>query len=154
MQLDADSPIELVAISNSGIVSAWEIPGTGTASKLIWSNTNLNASNNSFFKEPYAIQNLGNQLLNTSRFFNYPNPNIGNSTKIRYYLNDPAEVTIRIFDTAGFKVDEFKGPGLADTDNEIEWNVKNVASGVYICQLEAKSATKKERELIKILVVH
>ncbi len=154
LQFDDDSPLELCAISDFGVVSAWEILGTGPSSKLIWSNTNLNASNNAHLQEEYLIQDFGNNIIQKKRFFNYPNPNIDNFTTIRYYLNDPAQVTIRIFDSSGYKVDEFNGPGFADADNEVEWNVKNISSGVYICQLDVRSENKRERELIKILVVH
>ena len=88
------------------------------------------------------------------KVYNYPNPNQGNFTNIRYYLNEPASVKIRILDAAGVLVDEFNGPGFGQTANEIPWDVSDVASGVYICQVEAKSQSKTERQLIKIMVIH
>ena len=89
-----------------------------------------------------------------SRVYNYPNPNQGNYTTIRYYLNEAASVTIRIFDTAGTPVAHFGGPGTGQAHNEIRWDVRNVASGVYLCQVEAKNATQTVRKIIKIMVVH
>jgi M6 family metalloprotease-like protein len=153
-QLDGDGPLELVAVSNNGVISAWEILETGINSKLIWANTNLNSSNNAVFKHQFPPSSVGNNLVPKNRFFNYPNPNEENFTVIRYYLNDAAKVKLRIFDVSGYKIDEFDGPGMAQTDNEVVWDVKNVASGVYVCQLEAESGAGTERRLIKIMVVH
>lgn len=88
------------------------------------------------------------------RVFNYPNPNSGSTTKIRYYLNDPAQVRISIYDPTGAPVDAFDGPGQAGVDNEIQWDVSAVASGVYLCKVRAKSDTETVNRIIKIMVVH
>lgn len=154
MQIDDDPAFELAAVSDSGYTSVWEIPGTGSKSKIIWGSSNFNNSNNAIFQFNSKIQPLGNGLIPKARFFNYPNPNKGDYTTIRYYLNEESHVTIRIFDTAGYKVDEFTGPGMANTENEINWRVSNISSGVYICQLEAISENYSERKIIKIMVVH
>jgi hypothetical protein len=69
-------------------------------------------------------------------------------------LNENAKVKIHIFDTAGTLVDEFSGPGEGEVDNEIPWNVSSVASGIYLCKIEAKSNSRSESKLIKIMVVH
>lgn len=154
LRLDNDSALELAVVSGAGSLSVWEIPGSNSSSKIIWGSTNLNNANNAVFKESYVVQQVGTNLIPKSRFFNYPNPNDGDFTNIRYYLNEGADVTIRIFDTAGYKVDQFKGPGAANTTNEIVWDVGNISSGVYVCQLEAVSKNHTERKLIKIMVVH
>lgn len=90
----------------------------------------------------------------SNRAYNYPNPNSGSYTTIRYYLNEPASVKIRIFDTAGTLVDQFSAPGDGRVDNEKKWYVSSVASGVYLCQIEAKSDGGSESKIIKIMVVH
>ena len=154
LQMDDDSAFELATVSNSGTISAWEVPATDSGSKIIWGLANLNSQNNTLFQEIYEIRSVGEGLVPASRFFNYPNPNSAGFTTIRYYLNEDADVTLRIFDTAGYKVDQFSGPGIANTSNEVVWNVDNFSSGVYVCQLEAVSETNTERKLIKIMVVH
>jgi len=153
-QIDNDEAWEIVAVSNSGTVTSWEISGSSNSSEIEWAMANFNSSNNVNLTRSYVNTPTSKNLLPKARFFNYPNPNEGDETTIRYYLNETAEVNIRIFDAAGYKVDEFSGTGLAFTDNEVKWNVGNIASGVYICQLEAVSEKKTERRLIKILVVH
>jgi M6 family metalloprotease-like protein len=153
-QLDGDDHYDLVAVSNSGVVSAMEIPGSSGSSQILWGMANLNSSNNPNLNKTYSFSPVTNNLIPGNRFFNYPNPNEGDFTTIRYFLNDAADVSIRIFDAAGLKIDAFAGPGLAGTDNEVLWDVSNVASGVYLCQLKAVSESKTEQKIIKILVVH
>ena len=153
-QLDGDPALELVSVSTGGVASSWEISQTNESSFVLWGQTNFNATNNAIYTFETSVSRIGNDLVPESRFFNYPNPNEGEITTIRYYLNDNATVKLRLFDASGYKVDEFTGPGEAGTDNEVVWNVTDIASGVYLCQLEAKSDTKTERRLIKILVVH
>ena len=153
-QLDSDPALELVSVSTGGVASSWEISQTNESSFVLWGQTNFNATNNAIYTFETSVSRIGKDLVPESRFFNYPNPNEGEITTIRYYLNDNATVKLRLFDASGYKVDEFTGPGEAGTDNEVVWNVTDIASGVYLCQLEAKSDTKTERRLIKILVVH
>ncbi len=154
MQLDADEEMELIAVSDSGSVYAWQMAVTNNNVDILWQQANLNATNNVLITEALLYQPVGSALMPEQRAYNYPNPNTANTTRIRYYLNEQAEVKIRIFDTAGTLIDSFDGPGMTGTDNEVTWNVADIASGVYLCQIEAKSTSKTERILIKIMVVH
>ncbi len=65
---------------------------------------------------------------------NYPNP-FNPSTTIRYYVPKTSKVTIRIFNIQGevvvTLVDETKSKG----EHSISFDGKNLASGVYFCQL-------------------
>ena len=81
---------------------------------------------------------------------NYPNP-INTTTTISYFLYDPANVTIRIYDIRGelievLLINESKSAGPDD----VIWNGKNkretrVSSGIYFYQLitDESSQTKK-----------
>ena len=73
---------------------------------------------------------------------------------LRYYLREDAAVSITIFDLAGDLVDRFSGPGTGKIDNEIQWNLDNIASGIYLAHIKAKSAKTTEAHIIKIMVVH
>jgi len=150
---DTDSNLELSVILSTGVLYTWSIP-LNEESELTWSQSRINSSNNALVENRLSPRMLGKALMPSSRAFNYPNPNEGNSTTIRYYLNEEADVKIRIIDTAGILVDDFKGPGMGGIDNEIEWDVAEIASGVYLCQIEARGSGKKESKIIKIMVVH
>ena len=154
IQLDADEELELVAVTDNGNVYAWQLAVPYNSENNIWLQENFNGSNHVLITSFFEYQSITNALMPVKKVYNYPNPNQGNFTNIRYYLNEPASVKIRILDAAGVLVDEFNGPGFGQTANEIPWDVSDVASGVYICQVEAKSQSKTERQLIKIMVIH
>jgi len=85
--------------------------------------------------------------------YNYPNPTEGNETRIRYRLNAPAEVRVKIFDLAGELVEELAAPGVGGTDNEAVWKLDGVQSGVYLARVEAKGSKATDVAVIKIAVV-
>ncbi len=154
LNLDDDANTELVAVLTSGKIAAWQLPGAYDETRAVWAQSDFNAQNNPVLLRETPPADLGEGLLPASRAYNYPNPNEGDYTTIRYFLNDAADVTLRIFDTAGITVDTFNGPGQGGVDNEIDWNVADIASGVYLCHIEAKSSGKTESKIIKIMVVH
>jgi hypothetical protein len=74
-------------------------------------------------------------------------------THIRYFLGKQAVITIKIYNMAGELVDQFSGPGAANLDNEIQWDVSRVQSGVYFAQIRANAAGEEKSVVIKIAVV-
>ncbi|MEJ5350502.1 MAG: T9SS type A sorting domain-containing protein [Melioribacteraceae bacterium] len=98
--------------------------------------------------------------INDKRFFpeekvyNWPNPVYSDETFIRFFVSENSEIKIKIFDLAGELVDELNGYANGGYDNEIKWNVKNVQSGVYFANVEAKSESGKfANKVIKIAVI-
>ena len=72
---------------------------------------------------------------------NHPNP-FNPSTAFRYGLPTQSEVRLTIYDILGQKVQEVMH-GIQDAGyHEIEWSA-NVASGLYLYQLEATGVTEK-----------
>ncbi len=153
VQLDDDGSAELTGITDEGTVYAWQLEA-GAGSAVIWPLTDYNPGNNALLPNALTYRPPSSSLMPESKVYNYPNPNQGDFTTIRYYLNEAASVTIRIFDAAGTPVTRFGAPGSGQAYNEIRWNVADVASGVYLCQVEAKGATQTVRKIIKIMVVH
>ena len=91
---------------------------------------------------------LTSEFFPASRAYNWPNPvdrAHGYKTHIRYYVKNPANVHIRIFDLAGDQVTEFDGPGAGGLDNEVDWNVANIQSGIYFARIEAALAKGPRR---------
>lgn len=154
LNLDEDAALELAVINTSGSLYVWQLDVAEGAASLKWNSQFNDPGHNLRITESLQRQTVGKGLLPARRVYNYPNPNSGSATTIRYYLNEAAKVTIRIFDTSGMPVRTFNGPGESGVDNEIEWNVENIASGVYLCQVKAVSASRSESRIIKIMVVH
>jgi len=80
---------------------------------------------------------------------NYPNP-FNPTTKIKYDLPSDSRVTIKIYNLIGQEVapliDEEQGAGY----KSVEWNAANLASGVYLCRIEATSVTDPSKTFMKI----
>ena len=152
LDMDADGNKELAAITDEGSLYVWNV--AAPAPYVAWAMAEYGPENNVWVTKTLIPDPFDVDLLPQSRAYNYPNPNQGGQTTIRYYLNNDAQVRIRIFDTAGTLVDEFNAPGVGHTDNEVVWDVSNVASGVYLCHIEAVAGDGKQSRIIKIMVVH
>jgi len=80
-------------------------------------------------------------------FQNYPNP-FNPKTTIRYQLNEPAEVKLRVFNLAGQEVAllvrERQQPGRY----EFEWNASHLPSGVYYYQVQANQNLSTQKCLL------
>jgi hypothetical protein len=96
---------------------------------------------------------LSTEFFPKSRVYNWPNPVYGQTTQIRYFTNEEANVTITILDLSGRKITELSGHGTAGLDSEIPWNVSNIQSGIYLARVEARGASRTDVAIIKIAVV-
>ncbi len=156
LQWDDDAAAELAVVTQDGQVFLWNVEGS-SAEALYWPQADLDGTHNKVFKvyPPGIPQPVDNgELLPANKVYNYPNPNQGDFTTIRFYLTKAADVTVQVFDLAGKRIERFELTGKAMTDNEVIWNVRDVASGVYLCQVEARADGKTQRRLFKIMVVH
>jgi M6 family metalloprotease-like protein len=151
--INSDNRIDLLTVENSGFVKAWGIDKPFVSTNVPWSMAGGEPGNGSYlqssFEKPITIADT--QLPENS-VFNYPNP-ARNSTTIRYYINDESQVSIDIFDFMGDNVLSVKAPGQAHVANEYVWDCSRVASGVYFCRVEARSAASKVWRMIKIAIV-
>ncbi len=159
--VDGDGDVELVALTRSGWVYAWDLPG-GYGSRQregVWLQALANEYNQNRI-DPGVVNVIAQEevviekdLLPAERAYCWPNPSRDNYTIIRYWLSEPAKVTIRIYDLAGDLVAEFPGPGQGRKDNEVRWDLTDVQSGVYFARIQATSSRKEMVRMIKIAVV-
>ena len=147
--LDNSICLSVVDIDNN--YYSWKI--SNVASKIDWAELNANNLNQSFLK--ISSSPLSNfSLLPDNKAYNYPNPVYESTTAIRFFVSENADVTIKIYDLAGDKVDELKTTAIGGFDNEVIWNVTSIQSGIYLAKIEAKSITGKiDSKIIKIAVV-
>lgn len=151
--VDADGDIEIAAAADDGFLYVWDLVEELLPENVAWgslfhdiqhTNANLNSES--------PAQPSG-QLMPAKFVYNYPNPTEGTQTTIRYRLNFPAQIQIKIYDLAGELIDEFSGPGHAQADNEVEWPLSGVESGVYLARVEAKGNGLTDVAFVKIAVV-
>ncbi|MFA6654185.1 MAG: T9SS type A sorting domain-containing protein, partial [Candidatus Delongbacteria bacterium] len=81
--------------------------------------------------------------------YNWPNPARGDITNFRFFLNEPAEVNIDIYDINGNLVENLKKSFSASGEwFEIEWNVSSVPSGIYRAVLDFGSEKRKVKAAV------
>ncbi len=149
--LDNDGKLELIGVSGNGYVHTWRLPQSSLKSDWpMYHHDAAQTSYNSVIETPVIVSG---DLMPAQSVYNYPNPTENDATRIRYRLNASARVKISIYDVAGDLVAEMEGPGLAQADNEVEWLVSNVQSGVYLARVEAEGESEKAVKMIKIAVV-
>ena len=94
-----------------------------------FASTNLNAQTK---KNDYAaVVEVKDYKLNQ----NYPNP-FNPTTKITYALPEKTVVTIKVFDILGNEIVQLVNEVKDAGNHEIEFNAKNLSSGVYLYQLK------------------
>ena len=153
LSLDSDEDLEIAAISDDGYLYVWDFPAAYDSSNVPWPGYSHDAQHTAQLSHLNPIQPSPGELMPEASVYNYPNPTEGNSTTIRYKLNSPARVNIKIYDIAGELVDELEGPGVTRIPNEIIWQLDNVQSGVYFARVEASRNFENKVVFIKIAVV-
>ncbi|MGE5498633.1 MAG: YCF48-related protein, partial [Syntrophothermus sp.] len=75
---------------------------------------------------------------------NYPNP-FNPSTTIRYTINRPDHVSLKIYDILGKLVKVLVDEWQREGEHKVTWTAGNLASGIYFCRLSSGkySETKK-----------
>jgi hypothetical protein len=146
-----DNKICLSVTDKENKLYTWKI--SSIISKIDWGELHGNRQNQNVANE-FSSSVSYNKFFPENRAYNYPNPVYESTTAIRFFVNEDAQVTVKIFDLAGDKVDEISSFARGGFDNEIIWNVSSVQSGVYLARIEAKSISgKTESTVIKIAVV-
>ncbi|MFC1555501.1 FG-GAP-like repeat-containing protein [candidate division KSB1 bacterium] len=147
--------MELAAFDDAGYFYLWDLERSYDDKVLAWpayggGNAHLRFNTESL---DAVLTPPEDQLMPPEKVYNWPNPNIENWTKIRYYLHHDADVKIRIFNQVGDLAAEFDGLGLALLDNEVTWDLTNVQSGIYYAEVAASGNGLIEKKVIKIAVI-
>lgn len=148
-----DTMMLAVASSEDGSVTAWRTGIAHGTPNIPWGQYQRDAQHTGLAVEPLSGTPLSSAFFPKERAYNWPNPVYDGRTFIRYFVSENAMVKIKIFDLAGDLVAELTGPGIAGVDNEVEWKVGDVQSGIYLARIEAQGAGKTETAVVKVAVV-
>jgi M6 family metalloprotease-like protein len=153
LDLDGDGDTELTAVSEKGYLYAWDLGSPCDSETVPWPAECHDPARTGMNPQQLSRPQAHGEWMPGRLVYNYPNPTEGSETTIRYYLEYPARIHIKIFNLAGEFIDEFDGPGIGQTDNEVVWNIADVDSGVYFCQVKAEGSPGEKAVTIKIAVV-
>jgi len=146
--------VYLFVPSIDGYLYAWTIKPSSIPANVLWSNyLNDEKHSNYSSKSPEFIPPTSVEILDKKEVYNWPNPVYDEFTFIRVKTFYDAKINIKIFDLAGFKVDEINSNVSANFETDIKWDVKNVQSGIYYARIEAIAQGKSDVKIIKIAIV-
>lgn len=149
--LQNDSELKLYLINEQNELVGWSLGTSGNTNG--WYSQFANNFNNAFY-EASSRGTVNDEFFPVDRAYNWPNPVYEDETHIRFYVNESADITIKIFDLAGDLVDEITDKAVGGLDNEVTWNVSQVQSGVYFAHLNVAGVSgKTENKIIKIAVI-
>ncbi len=153
LDLDRDGDLEIAAVSEKGVLYVWDLSSSYSSDSIEWGSYLYDAVNSGMSRKKPADVQEPSDIMPASLVYNYPNPAKGHVTYIRYRLEKRAEVKIEIYDLAGDLVESFSGPGNAQTENEIAWDISDIESGVYFCRVSADTGSEKKAVICKIAVI-
>ena len=152
--------IGLAVASDDGSVYAWKTGtlsvGLSTPLPMPWPQYMHDAQNTGLDESTPSGFPISQSFFPTERAYNWPNPvgrDAGFKTHIRYFVGTDAIVHVKIFDIAGDLVTELQGQASGGIDNEVEWDVSNIQSGIYLAHIDAQGSGGSGSAIIKIAVV-
>ncbi len=94
-------------------------------------------------------------LFSDSEVYTYPNPATGGTVTFKVRVAYKSYVKVDVYNVAGEKVAALeKADCPAGQASELAWDIRNIASGVYIYRLEAQSSAGSRSVIKKLAVVH
>ncbi len=129
------------AIGGSLLTEAWDlgINGTGVVreeGKVLDNITAVETENGATLPEGYELSQ------------NYPNP-FNPSTTIKFRIPESQQVTIEVFNLLGEKVATLLRGYIHAGDNQVEFNAKDLASGMYVYRIvTGKGATISKKMIL------
>ncbi|MDH7514714.1 MAG: hypothetical protein QHI48_02395 [Bacteroidota bacterium] len=120
---------------------------------LMWRGRDGDSRHTNRAEHSGAVPFTRNVFFPAERCYNWPNPVYDAVTKIRFYVSTDADVTVNIYDQSGVRVARLAARAMGGLDNEVDWDVSSVESGVYLGHVKAVGAGGSGEKIIKIAVV-
>lgn len=145
--IDNDDDLELACGSDSGILYIWDFSGTHVS----WSSYMNSPKNLGYFEGDLVQPQIAAGLLGS--FHIYPSP-VERTGRVRFFLNQAAEVKVDILNIAGHKIGGVTmNRTTANEYNEVVFDFTKQPNGVYILRVEAKNGTNREIKFKKFAVL-
>lgn len=122
-------------------------------SKINIDENSVTAYNNKFGYYAVFEYISSGDVFDDEWVYTYPNPAKGDSLTFKFVVNYNSDVEIKVYNVAGEIIKKFETKALAGLINEIKWDVKDIASGVYVYVFRAKSASTEKKITKKFAVI-
>jgi hypothetical protein len=156
--IDRDGLIELAVGSDDGLFHVWKMPGPATS--IRWGGFLGDPSHTGRYPEDLLPEMPAPDNRVIESFYCYPNPapnpdNPRNPATARFRLGNVtnADARIRLLDVTGLALVEMTAPAVPNADNEQQFPVELVPTGVYVVRLEVRSDQGSAVKLYKLAIV-
>ena len=100
----------------------------------------------------FVLADVGNNLIESTPHtfklnYNYPNP-FNPSTKISYSIPKQSIVTLKVYDPMGNEVSTLVSEEKAAGNYEVNFNAKNLSSGIYFYKLQAGNFVETKKMIL------
>ncbi len=99
------------------------------------------------------IRSFNGELLDKQYVYPAPHPIRGPEAHIHYHLAEPAKVEIKIYTTGHRLVIEKQWDSMPAGENIWNWNVSNMANGVYLMLIKASNEGKTTKLIKKLAII-
>ncbi len=123
--------------NNQNVIVADGTIWTTEYDSVYWGYNGKNLENtNRVFSNQSATIIDSDELIRDGLIYNYPNPIENGKTKFRYFAINAEKIDIHIYELTGKFVVKLSQTAKQNQINEIEWNVDDIESGVYIARIK------------------
>lgn len=144
--------VVLNTIDEFGQINAFYVMD-GNLIETKYSGDDLGFTRNPFVYSDTNLNQKGSGIVRSGNVYNWPNPIRENFTNFRFYLNNPANVKIEIYDMTGDKKDTLEEEvNITMNYYEIRWETK-LPSGVYYAKVVFDDGNSKETYTVKLAIV-
>ena len=94
-------------------------------------------------------------IIDLDQTYAYPNPSFNENVIFRIHVGLAESLNIKIFDIAGFLVENLPIDISSSTNSikEVHWDVSSINSGVYMARVVGTKDSKKEQKIIKVGII-
>ncbi len=151
--INSNGNFGILVYSEDGYLYGYKTPWAYNDTRVLWKNFLRNSAHTNDGAGSLGTVTSTQPCLPSDKVYNWPNPAYGKSTNIRYFLNgDVTAISIKIMDLSGELVTTLTGTTNKGLDNEVQWDISTVQSGIYFAVLELSGGCS-ETASIKIAVV-
>jgi M6 family metalloprotease-like protein len=152
-QLDRDVDLEIAIVTDKvndrgGLLTVLGIPTfTNLSPEVVWGTKNGNVLNSRHHGEP-TIPSISNSI-NLDNAYVWPNPIYDDIAHFRFTAGFSGTASVKIFDLVGRQLIKHEGAYSGVGECEINVNISDLVSGVYVARLEVAG----EYSIIRLAVV-
>ena len=121
-----------------------------------WTSFYSDELNSNAIEINYADTNQNKStLIDLDQTYVYPNPVKTGKAKIRVHNYSAEKVNLKIYDVAGYFVDEINADiDVQNSPWELDWDVNDYESGIYLIKLKATSGNSETTTILKVGIIN